>query len=244
LLGLLKLYDATADATVLERARACAKRILSRQIESGEARGGWALPGQPPLSGFSHGAAGIAYALVKLHAITDESDLLHAARAAVAFERTLFVPSAANWSRTNAPPDRLPASLRATWCQGAPGIVLSRLGMLDALGSAVVGEDLDAALETTACHPVNTIDHLCCGNLGRADALVVAGSRLDRPVLRHIALHRAGQVAARARRTGTWALPEDGGPYRHGFFQGRAGIGYTLLRFAYPGALPAVLMWQ
>ena len=244
MLGLLKLYRVTGDAAVLEQARACARHILSRQILSGEQRGGWPGVEVRSLSSFSHGAAGIAYALTKLHEVAPESDVIGAACAAIGFEQTLFVPEAGNWSRTDAAADRLPSALRATWCQGAPGIALSRLGMLDASTDGRIREDLDVALQTTAAHAVDNVDHLCCGNLGRADVLFTAGQRLGRSDLQQTALRNAGQVVGRAQRAGAWAIDEQGGPYRHGFFQGRAGIGYTLLRLTHPDALPDVLMWQ
>lgn len=37
-------------------------------------------------------------------------------------------------------------------------------------------------------------------------------------------------------------LPAD--VYNPGFFQGTAGIGYELLRLAYPESLPSVLLWD
>jgi type 2 lantibiotic biosynthesis protein LanM len=243
LLGLLKLHQVAGSASVLEQARTCANHILSRQIQSGEQRGAW--PGVEPraLSSLSHGAAGVAYALTRLYEVTGDAALIRAARAAVTFEERLFVPDARNWSRTDAAADRLPAALRATWCQGAPGIALARLGMLAALTDSRVRADLDAALHTTAAHAVSNVDHLCCGNLGRADVLFTAGRQLARPDLQHAALHNAWRTVTRAQRVGTWAIAEQGGPYRHGFFQGRSGIGYALLRLTHPEVLPAVLMW-
>ena len=60
------------------------------------------------------------------------------------------------------------------------------------------------------------------------------------------ALARATVVVQRARRTGRYyLLPRlPGAVYSPGFFQGTAGIGYTLLRLACPARLPAVLLWE
>lgn len=53
--------------------------------------------GERPLAGFSHGAAGIALALLRLHASRPEPAFLQAARDGVAFERAVFSPEERNW---------------------------------------------------------------------------------------------------------------------------------------------------
>ncbi|HET7639605.1 MAG TPA: lanthionine synthetase LanC family protein, partial [Ktedonobacteraceae bacterium] len=61
-----------------------------------------------------------------------------------------------------------------------------------------------------------------------------------------VARSRVWQVVARAEQTGSFLLhpllPER--VYNPSFFQGMAGIGYELLRMAYPGGLPSVLLWE
>ena len=49
------------------------------------------------LTGFSHGAAGIAYALLKLHEATGESSFREAALEAEAYETSVFLPEVSNW---------------------------------------------------------------------------------------------------------------------------------------------------
>ena len=53
----------------------------------------------------------------------------------------------------------------------------------------------------------------------------------------------ASQVVARAEEKGHYGY----GPildFHPGFFQGASGIGYQLLRLAYPEQLPSVLLWE
>jgi lantibiotic modifying enzyme len=61
ILGLLALYELTTDEEVLQRALLCARHLLSErvEIEKGEPGSGMVI-----VTGFSHGAAGIAYALL------------------------------------------------------------------------------------------------------------------------------------------------------------------------------------
>ena len=74
----------------------------------------------------------------------------------------------------------------------------------------------------------------------------MAASRLSRLDLAEVASTWAGQIAARAKESGGFALhplfPK--GVYSPGFFQGTAGIGYELLRMAHPEMLPSVLLWE
>ncbi len=54
---------------------------------------------------------------------------------------------------------------------------------------------------------------------------------------------QAAQVVARAKQRGTFGYSPLLG-YNPGFFQGASGIGYELLRLAYPDQLPSVLLWE
>ncbi len=49
------------------------------------------------LTGFSHGAAGITYALLRLYAVTGQDELRRAALDGIAHETALFDPARANW---------------------------------------------------------------------------------------------------------------------------------------------------
>ncbi len=110
-------------------------------------------------------------------------------------------------------------------------------------GSVDTERDIAAALETTARHGITDIDHLCCGNLGRADLLLEAGQRLQRPDLLEEARTLASEVVVRSRQAGGYRLGNSGA-YSLSLFQGSAGIGYELLRMAAPGDLPTVLLWE
>lgn len=57
---------------------------------------------------------------------------------------------------------------------------------------------------------------------------------------------QAAQIVTRAKQVGTFDLFSElsGDLYNPGFFQGTSGIGYELLRLAYPESLPSVLLWE
>jgi type 2 lantibiotic biosynthesis protein LanM len=242
ILGQLALYEAVEDPRCLERAAMCARRLLATRV-GGPARGrAWITFENRVLTGFAHGAAGIAYALSRLSAALGDSVYRSAAEEAIAYEDQLFQPELDNWPdlREEEP------TYKANWCHGAPGIGLARLGGLCAIDTDAVRRDIDAAVRTTLRTDVDFPDHLCCGNLGRVDLLLVAGERLERPALPKRALERARVIAGRAQTMGGFSLHSSlpGRVHMPSFFMGMSGIGYELLRAAHPQILPSVLLWE
>ena len=82
----------------LAAAKLCGDHLLAHSVttEHGPA---WLNPafGKRPLTGFSHGVAGIAYALSQLADATTRRRYRNAALAALAYERALFDPTRRNW---------------------------------------------------------------------------------------------------------------------------------------------------
>ncbi|KYC40664.1 Lanthionine synthetase C family protein [Scytonema hofmannii PCC 7110] len=247
ILGLLSFYQASSDPAVLDRATALGYHLLINRTKSNSGFRAWATLEGKLATGFSHGAAGIAYALLRLYKTTQETVFLEAAEEAIAYERSVFSPNAGNW------PDVRSFTLEGgkpsfitNWCHGAPGIGLGRLGGLEILDTPEIRQEIAVALNTTQQFGLQNIDHLCCGNFGRMEVLLVGACKLSRPELWNTVQKQAAWVVARAKQVGTFYLfPElRGDIYNPGFFQGTAGIGYELLRLAYPESLPSVLLWE
>lgn len=245
ILGLVALHDACGDEAVLATARLCGEHLLRQRRTSAQGFEAWSsIAGAPPLAGFSHGAAGIACALARLHARTGEAAYLEAARGAIDYERSLFLPAVGNWPDLRGDDQGQDAS-PVQWCHGAPGIGLARLCCHQAAALPGVIDEAATAMATTQRHLLGRLDHLCCGNLGRADTLLEAARALGRDGLRQAALDAAGRVIERAARNGGYTLFSNlpVTVFHPGFFQGTAGIGYAFLRLA-GHDLPAVLAWQ
>jgi type 2 lantibiotic biosynthesis protein LanM len=225
ILGLLALHAATGDEAALDRAVACGHHLLAHRTADAHGHRAWVTSanGRMP-AGFAHGAAGIATALE-----------------AIAYETSLFSPLEGNW-----PDLRVPEPEYATsWCNGGPGVGLARLGGLAGLDTPAIGADIDAATNVILRAGTGGVDHLCCGNLGRADILLEMGQRLARPDLTHAARARIAALRHRAHERDGYRLwwKAGGGVSVPGLFQGTSGIGYALLRAAFPDRLPAVLLW-
>ncbi|MGJ5630511.1 type 2 lanthipeptide synthetase LanM family protein [Nostoc sp. CALU 1950] len=242
ILGLLALYRQTADSAVLEKAIACGQHLLEHQISVGGSPKAWINFAEQPLTGFSHGAAGISYALLQLYAVTDDWAYLKAAQEGIIYESRVFSQKSANW-----PDFRNPGSVcMVTWCHGAPGIGLARLGGLSILETEEIHQDIEIALQTTQKYGLQNVDHLCCGNFGRMEVLLVGAQKLGRESLRTLAQQQAASVVARAEQMGAYQLFPNlpNHVFSPSFFQGNSGIGYELLRLAYPNVLPSVLLWE
>jgi type 2 lantibiotic biosynthesis protein LanM len=233
--SLLALWKQTGAAELLQKAKLCGEHLLRMQ----SSEGAWLTIAQRPLAGFSHGAAGIALALLRLHAAAPNPRLQQAAKAAFAYERALFSTKACNWEDLrDHVTDRF---AMASWCHGAAGVALSRIGALPLVsGGELEGplrSDMDFGLRYLEDTEIRNNGTVCCGEMGRADILLQAARYLGRPELEGLARQRVSGVLA-------GLLPADERPFIPGFFQGSAGIGYGLLRLIAPDRLPSILLWE
>ena len=247
LLGILAVHRETKDASILQNAIACGQHLLDQRISVDGAPRAWITLERKPLTGFSHGAAGIAYALLQLYDVTHDEAYREAANEAIAYERTAFSCSESNWIDFRGCDVRCgDPGFTMSWCHGAPGIALARLGGLSMLSTHELEHEIDLGLEKTRSTPFQSVDFPCCGNLGLAEVLLVASKKLNRPSLRAATNRRVSMTLEQARQTGQYQLVHgmQTNDYSLGFFQGISGIGYGFLRFAFADKLPSVLLWE
>lgn len=245
ILSLLTLYQKTHDSTLLETAFCCGEHLLASGTNTNQGFKGWHKIGTNFVTGFAHGTAGIAYALLRLYDVTDDPRFKDAAQDAIAYEQSVFDQLAGNWPdfREAMEPNRKRRYMTA-WCNGAPGIGLARMGALSVLNTAQIEQEIEVALQTTRHFTQQGKDHLCCGNLGRVEVLLVASHVFSRAYLSEVATQQASWVVRRAEQSGSYHLFEKflPGIFHPAFFQGTSGIGYQLLRLANPALLPSVLL--
>lgn len=250
-LSLCALHDRTGDPALLERARDCADHLLDARTPAdgtgdapavaGSPRVWHTLDEHPPLTGYAHGQAGVAYALCRLADATGETAYGDAGLEALAYEDALYDEDAGNWPDLRVHdgvatfPDR--------WCYGRTGIGLARLGAAAHAGDERVARGVERAVASFPDAGLATVDHVCCGDAGRAGFLLEVERRQGR---------REGE--ARELLGGTLARKEASGSYRRlawteavtdpTFFHGVSGIGYQMLRATAPEELPSVLLWE
>jgi lantibiotic modifying enzyme len=241
-LALLALLRERRDSALLERAVLAGERLLSGRTLQPSGRRAWSVAGGPALTGFAHGASGIARALLEIAAASGDARFREAAQEALEHEDAHFVATAGNWADLRSKETDGKAAFACSWCHGAPGIALARVSALGALDAPAIPRSVEVGLATTAAAPLSSLDSLCCGNMGRVETLAVAGRRLARPDLERAAADLARSLVDRAAAAGGFA-PRDGRPLVPGFFQGIAGLGYELLRLERP-ELPSVLLLE
>jgi type 2 lantibiotic biosynthesis protein LanM len=251
LLGLLALYQQVGEGALLERAILCGQHLLEQRVQTASGARSWSSFQKQPLTGFSHGAAGMAYALLLLAQATGQQSFKEAAEEALRFELHLFAPEVGNWPDLREQPAasadaETPATFMTSWCHGAPGIGLARLGALAVLDTPQMRTDLLVALQTTLTSGLPSLDNLCCGNGGRMELLVAASQRLGQPQWLQVARQWASVLVQRAAQRGGFhvlaQLPRRA--FNPGLFEGYAGMGYELLRVAFPEQVPSVLLWE
>jgi type 2 lantibiotic biosynthesis protein LanM len=243
-LALLALYRATRLPEALGKAVLCGDHLLQHRSESRQGPRAWKTLGDEMLTGFSHGAAGIAYALLKLYEATGEASYREAALEAEAYESSVFMPEVSNWPDFRHPPTEQGYAHMTSWCHGAPGIALSRLAALPILDTPQIRQDISHGLQATRLAGTQGVDTLCCGAMGRVEVLVVAAKELGDPACLQEARMMAATILRRSQPPGSYALGWKKAPYLAGFHQGMAGIGYEFLRLAAPASLPSLLLWE
>jgi lantibiotic modifying enzyme len=211
------------------------------------------VPGQPHLTGHSHGVAGIVTALLELYRVTGESRYQDGANEGLRYERSLFSAPHGNWpdlrimdaSQTGAAP-----VYNMAWCHGAPGIGLSRLRNAALLGSdALLLQELEAAIQSTANSllapwvPGMGNFCLCHGAGGNAELMIMAGQSLNRPDLTRIAQKIGLEGIQHYEQTGLpWPCGVPGAGETPNLMLGTAGIAYFYLRLHDPQAVPSILI--
>jgi type 2 lantibiotic biosynthesis protein LanM len=225
----------------LDLAIACGDRLVELQTKSG----GWSPSAssssgrRPALTGFSHGAAGMAAALARLAQASGEARFAESAQRAVAYERSVFISDQGNWPDFRG--SKEPNEFMLSWCHGAPGIMMSRQVLLDAgFCDEHTSAELDVARSSTlscvarlASSGANEPSHLCCGLLGltsllRVDA-ALGGTQVDDQVIR-----AESTLIKRAQATQAYIFfaVDNGSLNLPGLLTGKAGVGLALMEAA------------
>ena len=240
---LLRYFRQSGDQRGLSLAKTCGDHVLAhQQADSGAWLQGIHMTGKP-LTGWSHGAGGIAAALAALANASGKERYLAAAEKATLYETDQFDQIEGNWPDYRDWSDGSDKNFMTTWCHGAPGIALSRcLLSRNAPDSSLKdkwGNEFSLALD----HMLNAMplvnDHLCCGELGIVEILMAIAQITGDVDVKRAACQRSDLVFSRCQSSGNWSLllPPEAGLHLPGLFTGIAGIGYHLLRQSDPNVV-------
>jgi type 2 lantibiotic biosynthesis protein LanM len=252
--ALLSLYSVAPSAHILQMATSCGDHLLA-QARSMPTGSGWIIKGEDePLTGFAHGNAGIALSLLRLWALSGAERFRQLALAALAYERSLFLPGRGNWpdlrkatiarlfggtERSATEEDDYPSIV--AWCHGAPGIGLARLASLQFADDAALRAEIEAATRTTLSSGFGRNHSLCHGDLGNLELLLEVAQRFPEPHLQTLLEQLTSALLDSIDRQG-WIAGVPQGIETPGLMVGLAGSGYALLRLAMPARVPSVLL--
>lgn len=238
------LHEQSPSEETLAVLEKCGDRLVqqAQDVAGGKA---WltVLAPQHPLTGFSHGSAGIAWALFRLADLVENERFRQTAIAAMEYEHRLFIPEADNWpdyreGRVWDHGGPTAGQLISAWCHGATGIGLGRLYCLGAYDLEVARIDVARAVTRTLADPLLPNHSLCHGSLGSLDFLIQAATLVELPA-REIE-NRTSRILRSIESRG-WQCGVPRGAEVPGLMRGLAGIGYGLLRAVLPLRIPSIL---
>jgi len=245
--ALLALHRAAGSRRALEIAVRCGERLVERAKPIGSGLC-WhtEIGGDEALTGFSHGAAGIATAILELSAVTRDERFRSVARGGLAFERDQVRresgPAASRSHAVATPEGRAAEKVMAmSWCYGAPGRGLACLRAMRYLEDPILEEDLNLSVALTLKKGFGKNHSLCHGDLGNLDLVLQVHRELKDEEVGREFRRLARVILASVERDG-WICGTMANIEAPGLMNGLAGIGYGLLRAADPGRVPSVLM--
>jgi type 2 lantibiotic biosynthesis protein LanM len=240
LLVLSELDRIAPGRGALPIARRCAQRLAeTAQHDGAEASWTSTACAKRALTGCSHGAAGIAAALAGYAQQSGEQDYDALIRDALCFERATCNEEGWPDLRDNPLDGNITKDCAYAWCNGAPGIGLSRLALPPELRDAAWQDDVESCLALTLQHGLGGSHCLCHGQMGNLELLMAYDREFPGMIeWRSIALRileegRTGWRCGGLRDLGLL-----------GMMTGIAGIGYALLRIANPQRVPSLLLLE
>ena len=258
IIALLMLQDILDNPSLLDLALRFGDELLHK-AENQEDQCSWSsasFPKQRALTGFSHGTAGIGYALVELSRMTADLKYLNVAELAFNYERKFFDEEMSNWPdfrgvSAKAKPNTTPFSFPVSWCHGAPGIALSRLRAYQILKDEKYKSEALIALRTTMKWTKKMLGSgaanfsLCHGLAGNAEILFHGSQVLQHEFIggfelaEEVAITGISRYAERNQRWPFGTL----GDKSPGLMLGLSGVGYFYLRLHNP-ATPSFLIFE
>ncbi|MET8454233.1 type 2 lanthipeptide synthetase LanM family protein [Streptomyces sp. NPDC005209] len=253
ILAALALHTVRPTSAALRVAGRAAERLLQEVEPIGDGVAWRTSLGPQPLTGMSHGAGGIAYALARLHAVTPRPEYAEAVAGALRYERSALDPVRGNWPDLRSADNGGSGGHQLAWCHGAPGVGMSRLGILRTAApcSAMAEDDLRTAENTTHAFlfgadggPLVSMGNngLCHGDLGNLEFLLLAAQWRGDAAGMSTVRRAVGALLESGRRG--WLTGQLSPESLPGLMYGRAGIGYNLLRLTFPEQVPSVLLLE
>ncbi len=251
---LLLVHERFNRPAMIDLAARCAHRLVSlaERTSAGWSWDAAGIPDQPNLTGFSHGTAGIGWALLEFAHASGNSHFQTAAEEAFRYERSNFNAEEANWPDFRKPEipanPAVPYPCANAWCHGAAGIGLSRLRAYQLTGNKVFREEAEIAASTMLKDICESKDRpvsfsLCHGQGGNADILLSLSQTFNNPNYRSTAEQAARRgIELFEANANPWRCGVRGGSETPSLLLGLAGISLLYLRLEPGTVIDSVLL--
>ena len=256
----LKMHQQTGRKIFQDHAHRLGKELIDHSERKGDLA--WWPPSMPdhsgpqkPYTGFSHGASGMAYGLLSLYEASGEKDFLDVARAAYAYEDSMFHAPSKNWLDPNfqqfTEDGQVVGNFQTAWCHGAPGITVSRTlaAVYDPGRAGHHREMANAGVSTTSAHLKQRLafegwdTSLCHGAAGLNEIMLGYGSLLGDNSYVETARENAMRMISLYKENGNWPSGVHAGGQSPCLMIGSAGVGYHFLRLVHGNEVPP-LLWM
>ncbi|ASZ12711.1 hypothetical protein KTO58_10905 [Chitinophaga pendula] len=260
------LYAYTADEYYLQPIRTLTDKLIDKaRIADNGLKWDPIKHAYDSLTGFSHGVAGIAFALLQTARCFNSTGLLYLAEQALAYEMQYYDHDRNNWmdlrigaQRLRNIHDQLGPQLASwqlqyfyptmsdvnTWAHGAAGSGLSRLYAWEMTGNNSYLEQATAALQKGLSDITGSErgDFTLCSGYGGIAALMMETARIRRqPDWQYQTQHIALKAIAHFRQQQTYNSYINNSIADPGLFSGLSGVGYFLLSTIHPAGTASIL---
>ncbi|MBT2289865.1 type 2 lantipeptide synthetase LanM family protein [Paenibacillus albidus] len=170
---LVRSYEVVKEDLFLKLAIQCREHITNNVVTVKPEEISWIGIAQKPLTGFSHGNAGIIFALSLLNKYEKNPEVTEIIRKGMKFENQSMIKQ--NWIDFRKP---IKEASTSAWCHGAPGIAISRLTLRESTDfgiSTQAQSDLEQAIHNLFYDGFGREHSLCHGDIGNAMILIEYG---------------------------------------------------------------------
>ncbi|PGC84372.1 type 2 lanthipeptide synthetase LanM [Bacillus toyonensis] len=240
LIVLMRYYELTTEKEILDMAKLCGEFLIQKANHFTDQEVGWIGRAEKALTGFSHGNAGIIYALHLLNKQLKSKDIDAIIKKGMKFEDNHIVDN--QWIDLRKADTKIDACV---WCHGSAGILLSRLELQnseDEYISMQSKKDIERALSNILRFGFGTVKtgkSICHGVLGNALVMMEYGKGIQDRAWDHISKNVMYESIKKLK-VEQWKKPMEENIQGLGLLTGLAGIAYGLL-YACDQRLPNVI---
>lgn len=245
ILVLLSMQNILPQLDLLPYAKLCVQHLLTAYPDPQKLPRAERTFATQALLGFSHGVAGMAFALSYYDQFNQDPKVRAWIQAALDYERQNFNVAKNNWpdfrKSEGEVADDGPAMV--AWCHGAAGVGLARLGMQPYWQDPYLKTEIDTAIKTTLAEGLDHFHCLCHGSLGNLELLLNASLQFkDLELKKQYEYHATRLLNKIAGNDYRCSFGDNSAAV--GLMLGRAGVVYQMLRMTYPTQVPSVLLLQ